>query len=749
MSTCRLAVLLLIIVTASCLPLRANDPQGTAYTERRVIPPPKPFTLIADDAARERLEAAKALLEKREWSKARKALKELLDAKTDPLVAILSNVEQHDGITEEIWEYKSLSNAASPLLLKSLNSLSKAELATEEEQAQKSFNEAKQSQSPESLHKVATFYRGTKGATLAARELAGMLFKSGSYAPAANYYSQLLEATDPNELDPVLVFEALVSLRRAGMTKRAEFPDTVLSRYLEEHPLLLGKRKLTAVDVAKEIRARLDKDAEVRDLLLGFGGSLSRTAQGMGGTPDLSKPVWTGPTVTEQAYRHWLEKFQKLQYQAKEPVLPARFAVTGSRYSVPVVVIPTASGVSCVKAENGHVEWEFDLNRTPDKLAARGWKWRLAQEWLEQAEEDHCFGALWDSFSVGSLSRDNRYIYALNDCSFLPRAFKKELKGWELFAEELLHNDLLAFELSTGKVMLTFDPDITKPGPLTGSYFLSTPLAVDDKLYLLNEKDKLIRLVCLDNTDFSGIKSKPPVILWELPLGKAGMSLLHQPERRMQAGHISFDDGILVCQTNTGAVVAVEPISRQIVWAHIYRHEQEPPLKNDPEKPTPPRRYWHYSAPMIHDGKVIIAPPDADKLMCLSLLDGDVLWEVPRADEDRYVASVFDDKVVVVSTKSVKAYNLDDGKPAWKELATGMPSGHGTGSNGIYYLPLEYPGEDAKEGKPEICTIDLTKGTIVSHLAWKSDDVPGNLFFFNDLLLSQSIYKVTAYPVKK
>jgi hypothetical protein len=62
---------------------------------------------------------------------------------------------------------------------------------------------------------------------------------------------------------------------------------------------------------------------------------------------------------------------------------------------------------------------------------------------------------------------------------------------------------------------------------------------------------------------------------------------------------------------------------------------------------------------------------------------------------------------------------------------------------------LRYAGEDAKKGKPEICVINIVKGTVTSHIPCREDDVPGNLLFFNDMLLSQTIFKITAYPLEK
>jgi tetratricopeptide (TPR) repeat protein len=77
-------------------------------------------------------------------------------------------------------------------------------------------------------------------------------------------------------------------------------------------------------------------------------------------------------------------------------------------------------------------------------------------------------------------------------------------------------------------------------------------------------------------------------------------------------------------------------------------------------------------------------------------------------------------------------------------LKTGLPSGWGTASGNVYYLPLK-ESMDAK--KTEICAIDMHKGRIVSHLKPPDEAVPGNLLFFQDEMISLTPWEITAYPL--
>src|SRR5262249_53111466 len=107
----------------------------------------------------------------------------------------------------------------------------------------------------------------------------------------------------------------------------------------------------------------------------------------------------------------------------------------------------------------------------------------------------------------------------------------------------------------------------------------------------------------------------------------------------------------------------------------------------------------------------------------------------------------------------IRALRLGDGSQPWPSLATGdMPSGQGVASNNVYYLPLR---------KGEICAVDLTRWVIQAHnrasnlpataKAPPDDDAkqpakaglgepPGNLVFYEGMVLSQTPTAIVAYP---
>src|SRR5262249_4467792 len=137
--------------------------------------------------------------------------------------------------------------------------------------------------------------------------------------------------------------------------------------------------------------------------------------------------------------------------------------------------------------------------------------------------------------------------------------------------------------------------------------------------------------------------------------GRARESLATDPARRMQSAPLAYADGILVCPTNAGAVVAVNLATRTLLWSHSYLNPEPRPT---PNALTPPpfayanlRPEWRYAAPCIEDGKVLVSSTDASELQCLNLRDGTPVWSAPRG-ADRYVAGAFEGKVLMVGPES-------------------------------------------------------------------------------------------------
>lgn len=296
-----------------------------------------------------------------------------------------------------------------------------------------------------------------------------------------------------------------------------------------------------------------------------------------------------------------------------------------------------------------------------------------------------------------------------------------------------------------------------KTGELSDSYFLGPPLPLDGRLFVLNEKKKILRLVCLETIGKKGVYQ--PRISFVLPLGKAPSGLGDDPRRRVYADLLSYGDGIIVCSTDLGCVVGVDLLTHDLAWVH--RYEAPKPASAPPggrfvwpgrvPLAAPPQSEWRCPAPVVSGGAAIVAPPDDDSLSCLDLKTGELKWKEPRRDGDLYLGGVFDGRVLVVGQKTCRALSLSDGKLLWT-LDTGIPSGQGAAAGGVYYLPLR---EAAATKRPEVCAIDLARSNFVGHAHLNAAGIDrktnalGNILFADGVLASQSATEVAAFPLLK
>src|SRR5581483_137883 len=251
-------------------------------------------------------------------------------------------------------------------------------------------------------------------------------------------------------------------------------------------------------------------------------------------------------------------------------------------------------------------------------------------------------------------------------------------------------------------------------------------------------------LVCVDpNTG----KIIPP--MQTLGIVQQQHRVTHDMSRRLNAVHLAYGEGILVCPTNAGEVLGVDLLSRSLAWAYPYR-EQAPNTVNLQPIPNQPfvgpgnnfmravSSNWKSSPPVIAAGKVVFTAPDASSVHCIHLRDGTPPWSKRQQEGDLYLAGVYGGKVVIVGKNAVRGLDLASGDQVWYVPTNALPSGQGVANKNIYYLPLS---------KGEICAIDLEKGTIKARNRAKAGSIaPGNLVFYEGMVLSQTPREILAYP---
>ena len=606
---------------------------------------------------------------------------------------------------------------------------------------------------PYLLAEVSRRYRHTAAGAEATRRLGVYHLDRGHATLAALCFEKLVGTSQAEKLPPEMLFTAALAFRRGGDERRVEQVWKQLSARAPRG-LRIGDKAVSLADLRASLAGGDGAAREVDRALewLLFRGDAGRAAFSGGG--DVAPAArWRRATVHEAATRTWVEEAVRRQEARGRPVLPAFFPVAAGGK----VVYRSYRGVHAVDARTGAPLWESECLGALDTLGLELSCFPYLEAWVN-AHLQHDPQVLFGNPVVGTLSTDGERVYAVDDVAVPPYQNTYLYRGRPVSAVEyafgpeltqaVRHSRLAAIDLKSGKLVWE------RGGPGTGkkkddlypSYFLGPPLPVEAKLYGVIEKEQELRLVCLDPAGGE--------VLWTLPLGVAPARLLQDPARRVQAIHLAYADGVLVCPTHAGFLLGVDPVGRSFLWAYSYR-EAVPDTEIDlpggrggrgraTPAPLPPpvlQPLWEAADPIVTEGRVVFTAPDGPSVHCLNLRDGTLNWKAPRMTGDLYLAAVGRGRVLVVNKQACRALDLTDGKPRW-QTATGQPSGLGVAGGGVYYLPLKAA---ARNGQPAIDRIDLDTGQVLAEAATGRKEAPGDLVFYEDVVLSQTVTGIVGY----
>jgi hypothetical protein len=256
-------------------------------------------------------------------------------------------------------------------------------------------------------------------------------------------------------------------------------------------------------------------------------------------------------------------------------------------------------------------------------------------------------------------------------------------------------------------------------------HFLGTPLPHAGRVFVLGERGDLLSLVVLD--------AATGTLEWLQPLATVPRAIDSDPFRRAVGATPSLADGVVVCPTSGGGVVAVDLVLRSLLW--VYRYPRRPESVLAPEEGLAPtleqRNRWIDPAATIAHGRVLLAPPESEHLHCLDLRTGKRLWRADRGD-GLFVAAVHQGQVVIVGSRSLSAVQLDNGKPAWtirlRLPENSLPTGRGLHAGKHYYLPLS---------NASLAVFDLDVGWLARQLRSPRQRPLGNLIYHQGRFISQ------------
>ncbi len=337
---------------------------------------------------------------------------------------------------------------------------------------------------------------------------------------------------------------------------------------------------------------------------------------------------------------------------------------------------------------------------------------------------------IWEDAAHGQLASDGEHVYFLDGLD-VTGSLRTNLPNWgargrNQYSPVTYSNSLICLELqSEGRqkwvVGGASGEDEEK---LAGAWFLGAPLAMQGQVYVLAEISGEIRLVVLD-ADTGRLQ------WWQQLCQVEDFTPIHMDtERKLTGCSPSFADGVLVCPTSAGAIVAVDIATRSLIWGHRYQSSLQRRTSYYQGAGKEIGKRWADCTVTIAEGKVLVCTPDNDELHCLDLLTGKRIWGPTPRNGSLYIACVRNGVVNIVNAESITALRMTDAASAWKSaisLKDARPSGRGFVDGDFYYLPTE---------NSKILKINLAKGEIVERIPTAFP--LGNLVCHRDAVIAQS-----------
>lgn len=588
--------------------------------------------------------------------------------------------------------------------------------------------------------------------------------EQGRPLEAAAWLERLSAAPGREAFEPTLSAMRAIACWRAGERRAAV---EILDRLRDTRPgaLRLGGRDVSVTYPPGGAAAWLEGVAGPPDNGLGRSASewwVHRGDAARNALVDASRPLlvprYRVPLTRHPEEGRLLERRRKLFADRDMPLLPAGtpLAVDG------LLLAHTPMGLLAVDFDTGKRVWLQTGGAAGSFFDAGDGDGDDAD-----SESRGAIRGVFDDATSGTLSSNGRLVFAVeSDPASLAGPTSGGIEGFRQFpaaprgsnvlsAYDVSGKGALAWRLSGADSAAREVPPAQQfqpfAQPAAGAWFLGTPLPIGDQVFVLVEERGEIRLDVLSSADGSTRWSQPLAELDEgVTVGNRESHL-----RRVAGLSPSFAEGVLVCPTGAGTVVAVDLATRTLLWAYTYGQ----PRQNDsvllPNGVRVQRgaigggvivngRFvavgsgpsassgWRDGSPTISGGRIILTPRESDEIHCVDLRSGAVVWKQARRDR-LYVAGVVDGRVIVVGRRGVESLALADGSETWESatpLDGACPSGRGVLTAGRLFLPLD---------TPEVVEIDLADGSVAARSPARGGRVAGNLVAYRGEIVSQGV----------
>ncbi len=607
--------------------------------------------------------------------------------------------------------------------------------------AQRALDEALESGDISALQAVLEQYFHTAAGYEAAYLLGIHYRDQGEAWTAAAYLSYLPESARPQ-------FEPRSALSRADVWQRADVWDAAeiaLNELRQQQNLRIAGHVVPELEAdmsplewwSKWVSPTEQKLPFAAHDWLHYAGSSTRNRQVRSGIP-LLEPEWSVSVSLPLEAKILAEIRQQYAEHDLAPVLTSHPLVIGDR-----MLVRTATRLVAANVKTGAVEWMVRLDAEVETMLTQAVDAKPDDPIREQLRES-LEVRLFDDLTHGTFSSDGRLVFGIEGLSFdrgsnestmtvQPNGTRFLDPGWSK-----THNRLTAYDVNTGK--LVWELGRIDKASDQEMFFLGTPLVMGSRLHVIGIVSGSVRLMELDGPTGR--------VVHVLELMEVEENQVLDSDRQRAGLSPSFADGVLICPISASETFALDLVSNEVLWAYRRNFTEVDPNQarlraaqgGKAQLPAVSRRsmrQWLDGSAAIADGKVVFAPAGTDRIYCMALRSGALLWEQAALD-GLFVGGIVQGKVLLVGNAQVRALLLESGEPAWPQAVPlrqgNAPSGRGYFTDSHYYLPLA----DGGVAKIEIAT-GVGLGTAHGETA-------GNLVAHQDAILSFTGDQLIRFP---
>lgn len=470
-----------------------------------------------------------------------------------------------------------------------------------------------------------------------------------------------------------------------------------------------------------------------------LGGDPGRQEPAAGQLP-LSIPRWVAQAAELPGQRRLLEEAAESMISTGDVAPPSWMPIkVGDQ-----VLMRSTNHIFGVDFRSGKVIWPYPWFETA--AASDSESPSILEE--EDAGRMRLIQRVWNDIPYGRITSDGQRVYFLADLAEVESASMHPLMGFQgMRPSESASNSLIALDIATeGKLAWRIGGE-EGFGEAGDIFFLGPPLPVGDSLYVLAELTGDIVLICLD--------AATGLWRWTQQLvAIEGHRVQHDPVRRIAGATPSYHEGVLVCATGAGVIVAVDVVDQSLMWAVRFErnealHQQVFGGRQGPSPEQLLKRWWD-GTPRIVGDTVFVTPIESDRLFALDLHSGEKRWkEIARSQKGaRYLAGVRQRTMVLVGSDHVRGAAAATGKSLWATPDGWLEVGEQVSGVGVFGTHLSAAGEEPREAyfvpttANRIIAVSTQDGSVLAARAMQFPT--GNLIAVQGSILSQSATDLAA-----